>query len=803
MTRWILYLSLFDFALNHVPAQSHQGPDGLSRRLRVPEDSDDEDAELFLDNFINSGEIVRSSSARVANSFSAIGIDFSRPQVLSSALLLSLLSEARRLPITPFGSYMTTSTVEDLAIFSSSPPSPHDPDISSCGPGFDPSVRDESPRNALLRRSLLRTTDTVSYTGSEFEARKVRFSKTYICRLGNENVSLDFTLYRRAYLSGLKEGHPRPVQEQPEDLWGHLGDMDERLDNRKDYEHVPPDVHLTCLTHAFGLKDEDSPELWLEIYDYLSKDLLPARCTDLAERKKFIRKTTSFFVHDQRLWFQRKGKLPRLVVTDLKRRSELIAQAHNEAGHHGRDATYKTLADRFYWPNLYDAVAWFVRSCNVCQLRSRARPVVAFSPTWNSAILREFDLDTIHMGSGMYGKHYVISAIEPASGWPEARAVAKNDSETWARFIYEEIVCRYGCIPIVRCDGGPEFKGAAEILLKRYNIAIVIAAPYHPQANGVSERSHQTLVNSIHRACGRDSNKWPLYIHAALFAMRCTTSRVTGYTPYYILYGRHPYFAFDIADRTWDTLDWDLVKDTVSLLAICIKQILRRDKKLSLALEQQKQVRQRAVDDFHRKHERYLSSGDFPLGTWVLVHETWLDAQKGNKGALRWTGPYIVHEKLLPTTYRLRELDGVVRRESYAADRLKVFYFRPEHQTIRTVSPAAYRIFNAASTSTYAHAADLLSGLNQHPSTAAPPFPMSVLPGHVVKCLNPDLYYFPPVLSPLPEGPTVLMSSIRGHARLALEFDFNRSYNRIPYTLCPTLNIDDLHEWAQEYLPLR
>ena len=72
-------------------------------------------------------------------------------------------------------------------------------------------------------------------------------------------------------------------------------------------------------------------------------------------------------------------------------------------------------------------------------------------------------------------------------------------------------------------------------------------------------------------------------------------------------------------------------------------QILRRDKRLVLAMEQQKRVCQQAVDDFNSKHERHLSSGEFLLGTWVLLHETWLDSQMGNKGALRWTGPYIVH----------------------------------------------------------------------------------------------------------------------------------------------------------------
>ena len=135
--------------------------------------------------------------------------------------------------------------------------------------------------------------------------------------------------------------------------------------------------------------------------------------------------------------------------------------------------------------------------------------------------------------------------------------------------------------------------------------------------------------------------------------MRCSTSPVTGYPPYFLLYGRRPFFALDFSDRTWDMLDWHSVASTEDLLALRMQQILRRDKKLVLALEQQKRVCQRAVDDFNRKHEHYLSSGSFIIGTWVLLHETWLDSQMGNKGALQWTGPYIVHCQLHDTTYQL------------------------------------------------------------------------------------------------------------------------------------------------------
>jgi len=299
--------------------------------------------------------------------------------------------------------------------------------------------------------------------------------------------------------------------------------------------------------------------MWQEIIAYLKTDAMPSHCEDQIERKSFIRKTKNFFLHDQdRLWkIEPKGKIPRLVIMDIDRHLALIGEAHNDIGHCGHDATYKTLSEHFFWPNMFDQIAYFVCSCNICQLRSKTRPIVAFSPTWNSRILRRFDLDTIHMPDG-FG----------------ACAARCSTSEAWAKFLYEEVYCQFGSVLLCLVDGGTEFKGAVKILFKQYGIIAIISSPYHPKGNGHVEHSHQTLVNSIFRACGKDTLHWPLYLHASLWAMRCSTSRVTGYPPYFLLYGRHPFFAFDFTDKTWETLDWHTVTSTEDLLALHMQQIL-------------------------------------------------------------------------------------------------------------------------------------------------------------------------------------------------------------------------------------
>jgi len=263
----------------------------------------------------------------------------------------------------------------------------------------------------------------------------------------------------------------------------------------------------------------------------------------------------------------------------------------------------------------------------------------------------------------------------------------------------------------------------------------------------------------------------------------------------------------------WDTLDWHSVTSTEDLLALSMQQILRRDKKLVLAMEQQKKVRQCAVDDFNHKHAHYLSSGSFILGTWVLLHETWLDSQMGNKGVLRWTGPYIVHQQLHDTTYQLRELDGTVMRGSVAANRLKNFYYREEHQTIQTVQPTEYSLHIAASSSSSVHVSTVLGTLNQD-LLVTPPFPVSIKVSVARLPDNPSLTFIP-TIKPLSQASASLHSRYLPAISELDPTDYN-SVQYVRYTsssslvnegahenLIKTSSINVLESWALAALPLR
>lgn len=235
--------------------------------------------------------------------------------------------------------------------------------------------------NSLFYRSLLSANNLQNFVGYDFLNRRVATELQVECSLGDETFSICITEYASSYITG-------PMFE------------DDASTDRTSYE-LPtsiPQTAIACIGHCFGQKDDESPELWNEILTFLRNGTLPHHCDNPRNLKTFTKHAKQFIFHDNRLWkMSSAGRIPCLVITDLAHQQNLIAEAHNEAGHRGHDATYKHLTDCFYWPNMFNEVAFFVVSCIICQLWSASRPKVPFSSMWNSTILRHFDLDTNHM----------------------------------------------------------------------------------------------------------------------------------------------------------------------------------------------------------------------------------------------------------------------------------------------------------------------------------------------------------------------------------------------------------------------
>lgn len=75
---------------------------------------------------------------------------------------------------------------------------------------------------------------------------------------------------------------------------------------------------------------------------------------------------------------------------------------------------------------------------------------------------------------------------------------------------------------------------------------------YHPKTEGLVERFNQTLKRMLRQVVDEGRN-WNLLLPHILFTVRETTPHVsTGFTPFELLFGRHPQGLLDVAWEAWE-----------------------------------------------------------------------------------------------------------------------------------------------------------------------------------------------------------------------------------------------------------
>ena len=64
--------------------------------------------------------------------------------------------------------------------------------------------------------------------------------------------------------------------------------------------------------------------------------------------------------------------------------------------------------------------------------------------------------------------------------------------------------------------------------------------PYHPQTNGLVERSHQMIMHMIRKLGEEKKADWPSHLAEIVHAYNATQPAVTRYSPHYLMFGRWP-----------------------------------------------------------------------------------------------------------------------------------------------------------------------------------------------------------------------------------------------------------------------
>ena len=183
-----------------------------------------------------------------------------------------------------------------------------------------------------------------------------------------------------------------------------------------------------------------------------------------------------------------------------EQRLAIMKELHDEIGHRGEQMTYQWIARQYQWKGMYDDVANYVKSCENCQKRAKRRVMEPLHPTWSTLVWEKIGVDVVFMPE-WNGFKYIVFARDDLSGWVEGKALKDCNSEKVSKFLFEDVICRHGCPHRIVMDGGSENMDLTESLLQRYKIKRTNISAYHPESNGLFERGHAPVVNSIAKFC--------------------------------------------------------------------------------------------------------------------------------------------------------------------------------------------------------------------------------------------------------------------------------------------------------------
>ena len=225
---------------------------------------------------------------------------------------------------------------------------------------------------------------------------------------------------------------------------------------------------------------------------------------------------------------------------------------HRGAGHQGQDRSLSLMKEQFWWPGMANTLFLVIQNCGRCKQFEAKCQIPEMEPILCTQPMELVHVDYVGVEVTVAAQEKpvvknVLVIVDHFTWYVQAFVTNNHTACTTARVLYNNFFSIFGFSQKLMSDQGTEFTGdMIAAMCKLLGIEKIRTTPYHPQTNGSAERVHQTLQRMISKFDPEKCRKWPEHIGSVLIAYNATRSQVTGYSPYFLMFGRRPRLPVDL-----------------------------------------------------------------------------------------------------------------------------------------------------------------------------------------------------------------------------------------------------------------
>jgi hypothetical protein len=267
---------------------------------------------------------------------------------------------------------------------------------------------------------------------------------------------------------------------------------------------------------------------------------------------------------------------------------------------------------------------------------------------------------------------YIITTTDYFTRWSKAAPLKVVNINQVTSFLNLNIITRFDILECLVFDNASYFSSLdMNVFALEKGIKLKYSASYNPQGNGLAESTNKNLIKIIKRTAYENHKNWHNTLFNALWADKVTPKAFVGNSPFFLVYEREAILpphvllpSLQLLQKVQEEICPPLESQINVLLKLEEVRVQAKKK-----LDQHQQI-VKIWFDSNSSSDRNFKVGDLVL-KWDKPHKG-----KGEHTKFQnlWLGPFVIAEKLGPSSFHLHNLEGYLDAFLVNGQALKMYF---------------------------------------------------------------------------------------------------------------------------------